>query len=133
MNKEFSGRNKEIFMYVLFGGATTVVNIITYFAFDKLGASTAVSSVVAWVISVLFAFFTNKIFVFESRIRSFGGVLREMMRFASCRILTGCCDLAIMVLGVDFLKFADLPIKIIANVAVVILNYVASKLFIFNK
>ena len=65
--KAFVLRHKEVILYLFFGGCTTLVNIISFYACDKLGMSTSLSTLTSWIISVIFAFVTNKIFVFESR------------------------------------------------------------------
>ena len=102
---------KGIIAYLFFGGCTTG----------------------AWVISVFFAYVTNKQFVFESKSWKKEIVIKEMSSFFVCRTLTGVLDLAIMMTGVDFLHLYDIGVKVFANVLVIILNYIASKVVIFKK
>lgn len=84
------------------------------------------------IISVLFAYITNKLWVFESR--SFGKkvLVREITTFFGARFISGIIDLAIMFLFVDMLLFPAMIIKFISNIFVVIFNYVASKVVIFK-
>lgn len=124
---------KEPILYVIFGGLTTLINIAVFWACDKIGLSTAVSTVLAWLLSVVFAFVTNKIYVFESKIAKSGVVIKEAVQFFNCRLATGLLDLGIMLLLVDVLHFNGLLIKILSNILVIILNYIFSKLFIFKK
>lgn len=121
---------REIFLYLLFGGLTTAVNIISFYFLDLADLPTAVSTVVSWLISVIFAFVTNKLFVFESRKKTF---LKELFSFFGCRVLTGVLDLLIMLVFVDMLEFNSLLIKVLSNIVVIVLNYVFSKFFIFKK
>ena len=125
---------KAVVSYLFFGACATFINIGTYIiCFDGLHISNMISNVIAWVTAVIFAFFTNKLWVFESK--SFDGKVffREMFSFFGCRLLTLVVDLAIMYVGVDVMHWNEILFKIIANIVVIILNYVASKLIIFKK
>ena len=82
---------------------------------------------------MLFAFVTNKLFVFESKSREPRLVLRELGSFVLARLISGGVDLGIMLVGVDVLHIDSLIVKIVSNVIVVIMNYIASKFFIFKK
>lgn len=124
---------KEVFFYLLFGGLTTLINIVSYYICAELGASTPFATTVAFLLSVLFAYVTNRKFVFESRASAIRPILLEMWKFFSVRIATYFVDLGMMILLVDILTVNKLLSKIAANVVVVILNYVASKLFVFRK
>lgn len=125
---------KEIVLYLVFGGGTTLVNIAVYYiCAHSLQQNTVVSTCVAWVLSVMFAYITNKIWVFESKAHTVREVFCEVVSFFSCRLLTGLLDLAIMFICVDVMEWNDLLIKVLSNVIVIVLNYVASKLFIFAK
>ncbi len=121
---------REIFLYLLFGGLTTAVNMISFYFLDLIDLSTAFSTVLAWLVSVIFAFVTNKLFVFESQRKAF---LKEMVSFFGCRVFTGVLDLVIMLVFVDMFEFISLLIKVLSNILVIILNYVFSKFFIFKK
>lgn len=125
---------KEVILYIFFGGCTTLVNIVVYYiCAHLLSLGTVPSTAVAWILSVAFAYITNKIYVFESRSRELRAIVREIVSFVSCRFLTGLMDLVIMYACVDILRFNDLIIKIISNILVIILNYIASKLLIFRE
>lgn len=123
---------KETILYLLFGGATTVVNIFVYYVCDRLlNISTAFSSGTAWLLSVLFAFATNKIWVFESKSQG-RELLQEMISFFSLRLLTGILDVIIMYVSVELLNWNDMMMKVLVNVLVIVLNYGASRLVIFK-
>ena len=107
---------REVLSYLFFGVCTTLINIITYFVCSKTGMDTATATVIAWVLSVLFAYLTNRYFVFENRADNAFGILREAISFFSCRLATGVLDLVIMLIFVDILHQNDLLIKILSNI-----------------
>ena len=131
--KEYFKKYREIILYLFFGGCTTLVNIVSYYICSRIGMGTAVSTVIAWVLSVLFAYATNRKYVFESRASGFVPILKETAGFFFCRLATGLLDLAVMIVFVDVLHFNGMLIKILSNVIVIILNYLASKLMIFKN
>ena len=125
---------KSIIMYLIFGVLTTVVNVVTYYISAHIfSVNTVASSVIAWFAAVLFAYITNRKWVFNSRQTGFKNILFEISRFFLCRFATGVVDWVIMYVFVDLLSFNDIIIKISANIIVIILNYVASLLIIFRK
>lgn len=131
---ELYKKYKEIIMYLIFGGLTTLVNIVAYFILARLlNIETVASTIIALIVSILFAYITNKIFVFESKTNNKKDLLREMISFFACRALSGVMDVAIMYVTVDLWHFNDIIMKIISNIIVIIVNYVFSKLIIFKK
>ncbi len=127
-------RYKEAILYLFFGGLTTLVNIVSYAAFARvLKMDVVAGTVLAWIVSVVFAYATNKTFVFESRTHGILEFLRESLSFFGCRLATGVMDVAIMYVSVDVMGLNDILMKIASNVLVVILNYVFSKLLIFRR
>ena len=125
---------KFIILYGIFGVLTTLINIVTYsLLYSVLGFSNVISNIIAWVLSVLFAFITNKLWVFESKSFEFKLFMVELGNFTLCRLATGVLDLGIMFVGVDLLKGPAIILKIVSNIIVIILNYVMSKIFVFKK
>ena len=130
----FCRAKKQIILYIFFGGCTTAVNIVVYQAMYKgLDIPNSVSVAAAWVLSVLFAFVTNKLFVFESRGRKAGVLIKEALLFFGYRIATGVLDMAIMILAVDVMGWNSLLWKLLSNIVVIIINYLASKYSVFKK
>lgn len=133
---------REQIMYLFFGVVTTLVNYVVYFALTHFDVSTGLASIIAWAASVLVAYITNRLWVFESKSTGKAAV-REFLSFVGCRVGTGVMDAAIMVAAVDWLgpKFIapvnmrlwESIVKILSNVLVVVLNYVFSKIMIFKK
>ena len=131
---ELYRKYREMILYLVFGGLTTLVNIFSYFVLTDVGEiQYLVSTAIAWVLSVLFAYFTNRVWVFQSTASGTKAILREIGSFFGCRLLSGAIDMGIMFLCVSVLGLPDKLIKILANVVVIILNYLFSKLFIFKK
>ena len=125
---------KFIILYGIFGVLTTVINIAVYGIFySVLDVSNVISNIIAWVISVLFAFITNKLWVFESKSFDIKLFMKELGSFTLCRVTTGVLDLGIMFVSVDLLKGPAMILKVVSNVIVIILNYIMSKLFVFKK
>ena len=132
--KELFNKHKSLILYLIFGVLTTLVNIVAYWACAHIfSLSTIISTVVAWIFAVLFAYITNRGMVFESKVTGAKGVIGEMMAFFACRLATGFVDLLCMFVFVDILGLNDVIIKTVANVLVIVMNYIASKLVIFRK
>lgn len=127
-------KNKEIIHYLIFGVLTTIVNFVVYFICANLGGiDEIISNVISWLISVLFAYVTNKIFVFESKTSGIAEIVKEFSSFVVCRVLSGILDTGLFALMVKVFGWNDYIAKAITQVLVVIANYVFSKLFIFKK
>lgn len=127
-------KNKNIVPYIIFGVLTTVVNLFTYFLFAYLfKCGTMPSTVAAWIIAVFFAYITNRKWVFKSDVINAFELLKEMFSFFMCRLATGAVDWVCMYVSVDQLHMNDVVMKAVANVIVIVLNYIASKNIIFKR
>lgn len=132
--EELFKKHWDIISYLIFGVLTTVVNYVVYLpCYNLLGFSAAVSNGVAWVISVAFAYLTNKPFVFKSHDWSMKTVLPELGKFVACRVGSGALETVILLVTVDWLRWNGNVMKLITSVLVVIINYVGSKLLVFKK
>lgn len=138
--KELLFQFKEQISYLFFGVLTTGVNWVVYALFMLIpGINVEVANAIAGVVAILFAYVTNRIFVFESVSRSKKEILLEFIRFLGGRAVT----FVIEVVGVPGLYYLGLNqgifgvegayAKIIVSVVVIILNYIFSKLFVFTK
>lgn len=134
MIKQLYEKYKDVIPYAFFGVCTTAVNTVVYWiCAHPLGLGTVPSTMIAWFLAVLFAYVTNRKWVFHSEASTRDEILKEAISFYGCRLATGVVDWVCMYVFVDMLHWDDLPVKIGANVLVIILNYVASKLLIFKK
>ena len=124
----------DILSYLFFGVLTTVVNYLVYLPlYNLLGYSAAVSNSIAWCAAVVFAYLTNKPFVFKSHDWSAKVVLPELVRFIGCRLGSGAAETLIIFVTVDLLRLDGNIMKLVTSVLVVVLNYVGSKLLVFRK
>lgn len=130
---------KEIILYLFFGVLTTIVNIgsfwlssdILLIGIENEDINITVSNIIAFILSVLFAFFTNKYYVFEDRQKE--NTLSQLTSFTISRIFTFTFEMVGILLFVNLLHVDKLLSKIIFSFIVVILNYIFSKLLIFKK
>ena len=132
-NISWYNKYREGLLYLFFGGCTTLVNIVAFWLLRILKISTYTSNAIAWFVAVLFAFFTNKLFVFESREKNFKKSLKEGVSFFGFRLLSLAFDMGIMYLLIDILSTNELFAKVVSNIFVIIVNYIFSKVFIFKK
>lgn len=132
--KDIYNKHREGIAYLFFGFLSVIVNLTIYYLCAHVFSLEVVSStVIAWICAVIFAFITNKIWVFNSKEWSTKTVFKESTTFFMYRILTGILDVTTMYLCVEKLFFNDIIVKIISNIIVIILNYLASKMVIFKK
>ncbi len=124
---------KEVLWYGFFGVLTTLINIVSFYFLDKAGMDVYIANLLAWVLSVLFAFVTNKLFVFHSKSMQFSVFLKEMISFFFFRLLSLGIDMGGMFICLNFLSMGKMISKIFMNVIVIIANYIFSKLFVFKK
>jgi putative flippase GtrA len=124
----------DIVSYLFFGVCTTIVNYLIYIpCYNLLGMSASVSNMVAWVVAVAFAYLTNKPFVFKSNDWSAATVVPELTKFVGCRIGSGVAETIVLFLAVDLLGWNGNIWKLLTQVMVTVMNYVASKLLVFRK
>lgn len=131
---DFYKKNKQVILYIFFGACTTVINGVCYEGLYKCtNIGNMTSTIIAWLIAVLFAFVTNKEYVFNAKRRCFKRRFNQFALFFLCRVFTGIFDVIIMVLAVDFLKLNSLLWKFISNIIITVINYVLSKFIIFKN
>lgn len=140
MNKIFDLYKKyqEIINYLIVGVLTTVVSIVTYFIFSLIldienNILFILANVLSWICAVVFAYITNKKFVFNTTTSSKKEELKVFSMFVSSRITTLLIELAFMFITVKVKLINDKIAKVIAQFIVIVLNYVLSKLFVFKK
>ena len=127
---------KEIINYLIFGILTTIVSLTVYYGLTIaiLNPNNPVSlqfaNVISWIAGVIFAYITNRKFVFNSKNKN---LYKEISSFIGARIITLLMDMLTMFIGVTMLKCNDKIIKLIAQIIVVIGNYIFSKMFIFKR
>lgn len=132
-NVSWYNKYKEGLLYLFFGGCTTLINIISFIIFRQFKLGVDVSNIIAWLIAVIFAFITNKLFVFDSRNTDRKTVMKETISFLIARVISLGIDTGLLHLMIDFMKIHEVIAKVISNIVVIFVNYIFSKLFIFKK
>lgn len=133
---ELYKKYQEIINYLIIGVLTTIVSLVTYylcvytFLNPNNGIQLQIANIISWIISVTFAFFTNRSIVFKSKNKN---VLKEAISFTGSRVATLLLDMGMMLLLVTIMGLNDKIIKLIVQVLVIVLNYIFSKIFVFNK
>lgn len=158
--REFVKNHKEIILYFVFGIGTTVISMVSYYLIRVIfpnaesvppwlswifnitkvfgiESNTALPVIISWFLSVTFAFLTNRVYVFNSQVKTFGGFMFEALKLYASRIATLFVDLLIMFLLVDLTEIHNVlyefAAKVFSNVVVLIINYILSKVFVFRK
>ena len=134
MLKEVWIKLRPIFFYGIVGCIATAINIGIYLlCYQYLSISNVPSNIIAWVISVFFAFIMNKLFVFESKDMHRAVFMQELWKFLLARLSTGLLDLLIMFIAVDVMIWNATIWKIISNIVVIVGNYLLSCFVVFRK
>ena len=129
----FYHRFKEILLYLFFGGLTTVLSIALFWLFTgPCGMSALLGNAVDWIICVLFAYVTNRTWVFEEKAYGRKGILREAVSFIGGRLGTLAMEELVLFIGIDLLGMNSMLVKVVAQVLVVIGNYLISKFIVFK-
>lgn len=129
-------KNPEIWNYLIVGLLTTVVSLLTYFICTNTFLNPhqpielQIANIISWIFAVIFAYITNRIFVFKSKSKK---IVKEIISFTGSRIFTLLMDMLTMFVIVSVLSLSDVIGKIVSQVIVTILNYVLSKLIVFKK
>lgn len=146
--KDFFMKRRELIIYIIVGGLTTVVNYIIHFGLRFLGANYYIALSIAWLGAVLFAYVANRIFVFESKTKG-KAQIKEFALFIFARVFSYGLELLISFIFIDLahadsfvwqpdfidavIPMGELIVKTVAQVVIVLSNYIFSKLVIFKK
>ncbi|OJU12728.1 MAG: hypothetical protein BGN88_03860 [Clostridiales bacterium 43-6] len=134
--------NKETVSYIIFGALTTAVDFVFFtisnFAIDAFfsvdnATKAMISNSIAWVFAIVFAFITNKLFVFNSKSLQAALVVKELIAFVLSRLFSLVASLVWLYVTIKWFGMNDLVSKLFSYIFVIIMNYVTSKLFVFKK
>ena len=125
---------KQFLLYALFGGLTFVVSVVSYgFFCTLLTFNELISNLLSWILAVSFAFFTNRIWVFQSPTNTSREFFQQLLKFFSSRLATLVVEEIILLLFVTIMHLPNMLVKIAAQIIVIILNYILSKKVIFTS
>ncbi|KRK09660.1 GtcA family membrane protein [Ligilactobacillus pobuzihii E100301 = KCTC 13174] len=124
---------KSVIAYLFWGVVTTIINIGVFMIWIYFGGNYQVGNVVAWILTVLVAYFSNKFWVFGSSYQGLKATISEMLSFFFFRGITLIMDIVITYVGISLLNWDSFLVKVLDNIFVVISNYVFSKLYIFKQ
>ena len=128
----FYRSHKEVLLYLLFGGLTFAVSIVSYALFTKvMKVNFMVANVISWILAVSFAYVTNRTCVFKSRATGREAMLKEISKFVSGRIFTLLVEEVVLLVFIKLLHFDSMVVKTAAQVAVILMNYMVSKMWVF--
>ena len=125
---------EEIINYIVVGGVTTIISILSYYLFRIILSSNTnlnvqISTVFSWIVAVTFAYFANRIFVFKSN----NSKKIESVKFITSRIMSLLIEMLVMFILTSVVKINDKVAKVLVQFIIVILNYLFSKIFVFKK
>ena len=126
-------KNEELVNYLFFGGLGFFVSIIAFEIPRLLGVNIIASNVISWIVAVIFIYFTNRKFVFNSDKKDKKSVTIEVISFFAARLFTLLLETLCILLIADVLHWGDLFAKCVGQFVVIVTNYILSKFLIFKK
>jgi len=132
--KPFYEKRKDIVLYTFFGGLTTIVSFFTFWVcIDLVKMHELIANTFSWIFAVAFAFFTNRIWVFNSPTKTAKDFIKQFILFYAGRLFSFAVEMGIIYLFITLMGFNELLIKLAATIIVLILNYIISKVFVFRN
>lgn len=127
-------RYKEVFLYLFFGGLSFLLNLSTFFLLNEIfNIHHLYSNAISWILCVLFQFYTNRVWVFQIEEQYNRKARIQFLRFVQGRIFTLVVEEVLLFVLIEMLHFSTFGVKIVAQIVVIILNYVISKKFVFHR
>ena len=127
-------KHKSIWLYLFFGAVTTVVSVGVFSLLNiALGVNEHIANLSSWILAVLVAFLTNRTMVFKAKTTSAGGFFAQMVKFYGGRVATLLVEELLIFVFITKLELDSFAVKMVAQVIILTLNYIISKLFVFRK
>ena len=124
-------QHKEILLYLFFGGLTFIGSYAFFEISIKL--EPLIANIFSWILAVLFAYITNRIWVFENTARNFADICKEISSFFGGRIVTLVMEEFILYAGIEILSVNSIVVKVIGQIIVIVSNYFISKVLVFRS
>lgn len=128
----FYRKYKEVLLYLFFGGLTFIISIVSY-GLLAIKLDVLIANILSWILAVIFAYITNRVWVFDNIAAKGRNSIYEMLRFITGRIFTLIVEELILYFFITRLEMDKIIVKIIAQIIVIVLNYIISKLLVFNR
>ena len=127
-------KNEEAISYLFWGFAAFVLGTGLFYVFANLmGFYEQIANILSWIICVIFAYLTNRTFVFKSKVKGLKNIFIEFKDFIAARVLTLVMENAILFVMIDLLTINNMIAKLVGQFVVIVSNYFLSKLWIFKK
>lgn len=127
-------RHKEAVDYLFWGGVTFVLSMVLFYLFaNVMNIYEQIANVISWIICVIFAYLTNRTFVFSSKVKGIKNIFNEFKNFVTARLLTLVMENAILFIMIDLLTINNMISKLVGQFMVIVSNYFLSKWWIFKK
>lgn len=125
---------KEAIDYLFWGGVAFVLSMVLFYLFANVcGIYEQIANILSWIICVIFTYLTNRIFVFQSKVRGLKNIFMEFKDFVTARLLTLVMENVILCVMIDLLTINNMIAKLVGQFVVIVSNYILSKLWIFKK
>ena len=124
---------RKVFSFIIWGLATTALNVGFFVLFRHLGVPLTPAVILAWFLSVTFSYFANKKMVFQDNSTGFKAILKSMLLFYGSRAFSGLMDVVLMNLFVKVFGWNELVSKLINEVLVSTFNFLFCFLVVFRK
>lgn len=132
MIKDLLKKNKEIISYLFFGGCSTIVSILSYSVSRIILENIIICNTISWICAIIFAYITNKYFVFNSKNKNKKETTKEIIYFLISRLITLLIETLLLYILVNKIMISEIISKVISQIVVIILNYILSKIFVFK-
>ena len=127
-------KNKEAVDYLFWGGVAFVLSTVLFYLFaNVMDIYEQIANILSWIICVVFTYFTNRTFVFRSKVKGLKNIFKEFKDFVTARIITLVMENAILFVMIDLLSINNMISKLAGQFVVIVSNYFLSKLWIFKK
>ena len=127
-------KHKEVLMYLFFGGLAFFLNFFLFIGIDSItGINELINNVICWIVCVLFQFVTNRTWVFDGKTENAADFIKQILSFFGGRVFTLVVEEVFLAVFITWLGLNSTVVKLVAQVIVIILNYVISKVFVFRK
>ena len=128
------GKYKEAVDYLFWGGVAFVLSMVLFYLFaNVMDIYEQIANILSWIVCVIFTYFTNRSFVFYSKVRGIKNMFREFKDFVTARVLTLVMENVILFVMIDLLTIHNMVSKFVGQFVVIVSNYFLSKLWIFKK